>query len=59
VVLTLCFKVFMPPHMLYMCSVFIFSNTDKKKHVILIKNVGHMFCQILNCDDFGWFVGGN
>jgi len=45
--------------MLYMCSVFIFSNTDKKKHVILIKNVGHMFCRILNCDDFGWFVGGN
>jgi len=29
------------------CSVFVFSlKTDKKKHVILIKNVDHVFCQI-------------
>ena len=29
-VLTLCFKVFMPPRILYRCSVFVFCNTDKK-----------------------------
>ena len=31
-VLTLCLKVFMPPHILYRCSVFVcfFLNTDKK-----------------------------
>jgi len=47
-VLTLCFEVFMPPHILYRCSVIVFSlNTDKKKiDVILIKNVDHVFCQI-------------
>ena len=39
-VLTLCFKVFMLPHILYRGSVFFycfFFNTDKKKYVILIK----------------------
>jgi len=47
VVLTQCFEVFMPLHILYRCSVFVFSlNTDKEKHVILIKNVDDVFCQI-------------
>jgi len=34
VVLTLCFKVFMPPRMLYRCSVFVFSFflTQIRKH---------------------------
>jgi len=48
VVLTLCFKVFMPLNILYMCSVFIFFNTD----VILIKNVDRVFCQIFQLCHF-------
>jgi len=43
--LTLCFNVFMPPHILYKCSV-LFLNTDKKTDLILIKTVRHVFCQI-------------
>ena len=35
-VFTLCLKVFMPPCILYRCSVCFF-NTDKKTDVILIK----------------------
>jgi len=30
VVLTLCFKVFMPPHMLYRCRVFVFLTQIRK-----------------------------
>ena len=31
-VLTLCFKVFMPPHMLHKCSVFVFFEIGKTKN---------------------------
>ena len=30
--LTLCFKVFMPPHILYRCSVFVFLSTQIRKN---------------------------
>ena len=48
VVVTFCFEVFTPPHIVYRCSVFVFfCNTDKKnKCDSYKKNVGHVLCHI-------------
>jgi len=46
VVLTLCFKVFMPQLIPFRWSVFVFFNTDKKHRCDSYKNVDHVLCQI-------------
>jgi len=60
VVLILCFKVFVPPHILYRCSVFVFFLTKirKTRYGSYKKRRPCFFVKYFNCGDYGWFACG-
>jgi len=45
-------------HIFVQCVCF-FLWTDKKRQMNLIKNLGHVFCQLFKCDVFGCFACKN
>ena len=58
VVHTLCFNVFMPPHVCARCLVFLWAQI-RTIRCATYETVGHVFCQIFNHDISRWFTCKN